>query len=56
MTQPYHRNRHPKYQEKNKIHNRRSYKQSLFNHEDLTLWLSEDVIEAWNNDLGLPIL
>ena len=52
MTQPHHRNRHPKYLKKYKIHNWRSYEQSLINRGDLTLWLSEDVIESWNSDLG----
>ena len=52
MTQPHHRNRHPKYRKKYKIHNWRSYEQSLINRGDLTLWLSEDVIESWNSDLG----
>ena len=52
MTQPHHRNRHPKYRKKYKIHNWRSYEQSLINRGDLTLWLSEDVIESWNSDLS----
>ena len=52
MTQPHHRNRHPKYRKKYKIHNRWSYEQSLINRGDLTLWLSEDVIESWSIDLG----
>ena len=52
MTQPHHRNRHPKYRKKYKIHNWRSYEQSLVNRGDLTLWLSEDVIESWNSDLS----
>ena len=52
MTQPHHRNRHPKYRKKYKIHNWRSYEQSIINRGDLTLWLSEDVIESWNSDLS----
>ena len=52
MTQPHHRNRHPKYRKKYKIHNWRSYERSLIKRGDLTLWLSEDVIEAWNSDLS----
>ena len=52
MTQPHHRNRHPKYRKKYKIHNWRSYERSLIKRGDLTLWLSEDVIESWNSDLG----
>ena len=51
MTQPHHRNRHPKYRKKYKIHNWRAYERSLINRGDLTLWLSEDVIESWNSDL-----
>ena len=52
MTQPHHRNRHPKYRKKYKIHNWRFYERSLIKRGDLTLWLSEDVIEAWNSDLS----
>ena len=52
MTQPHHRNRHPKCRKKYKIHNWRSYERSLINRGDLTLWLSEDVIESWNPDLN----
>ena len=51
MTQPHHRNRHPKYRKKYKVHNWRAYEQSLINRGDLTLWLSEDVIQSWNIDL-----
>ena len=50
MTQPHQRNRHPKYRKKYKVQNWRSYEQSLVNRGDLTLWLSEDVIESWNSD------
>ena len=39
MTQPHHRNRHPKYRKKYKVHNWRSYEQSLINRGDLTLKL-----------------
>ena len=46
------RNRHRKYRKKYKIRNRQSYERSLINRVDLTLWLSEDVIEAWNSDLS----
>ena len=52
MTQPHQRNRHPKYRKKYKVHNWRAYEQSLINRGDLTLWLSEDVIESWNSDLS----
>ena len=50
MTQPHQRNRHPKYRKKYKIHNWRSYERSLVNRVDLTLWLSEDVIQSWYGD------
>ena len=52
MTQPQYRNIHSKYRKKYKVHNWRSYERSLINRGDLTLWLSEDVIESWNSDLG----
>ena len=52
MAQPHQRNRHPKYAKKYKIHNWRSYEQYLINRGDLTLLLSEDVIESWNRDLS----
>ena len=52
MTKPHHRNRPPKYRKKYKIHNWRSYEQSLIKRGDLTLWLSEDVLESWNSDLS----
>ena len=52
MTQPHQRNRHPKYRKKYKVHNWGSYERSLIKRGDLTLWLSEDVIESWNSDLS----
>ena len=52
MTQPHHRNRPPKYRKKYKIHNWQSYARSLINRGDLTLWLSEDVIQSWNSNLS----
>ena len=55
MTQPHHRNRHPKYRKKYKVHNWRSCEQSLINRGNLTLWLSEDVIKSWNSDLDQRI-
>ena len=42
----------PKYQKKYKIHNWQSYERSLINRGDLTLWLSEDVIQSWSSDLS----
>ena len=47
MAQPHHRNRHPSYRKKYKIHNWRSYERSLINRGNLTLWISEDVIQTW---------
>ena len=59
MTQTDHRNRHPKYRKEYKIHNRRSYERPLINRGDLTLWLSEDVIQSWSSyidqRLGRPM-
>ena len=59
MTQPHHQNRHPKYRKKYKIHNWRAYERSLINRGDLTLWLSEDVIQSWSSyidqRLGRPM-
>ena len=52
MTQPHHLNKHPKYRKRYKIQNWWSYEKSLINRGDLTLWLSEDVIESWNSDLN----
>jgi hypothetical protein len=52
MTLPHQRNKHPKYRKKYKIQNWQSYERSLINRGDLTLWLSEDVIESWNSDLN----
>jgi hypothetical protein len=51
MTQLHQRNRHPKYRKKYKIRNWRSYERSLINRGDLTLWLSEDVIQSWSSNL-----
>ena len=58
MTQPHHRNRHPKYRKKNKIHNRQANERSLINRGYMSLWLSGDVIQSWsdylNKKLGRP--
>ena len=56
MTQLHQRNRHPKYRKKYKIHNWQSYERSLINRGDLTLWLSEDVIQSWNSDLSQTLV
>ena len=49
MTQPHQRYRHPKYKNKYKVTNWRSYDRSLVNLGDITLWLSEEVIQSWNH-------
>ena len=60
MTQPHHRNRHPKYRKQYKIQNWQEYERSLIQRGDLTIWLSEDVIQSWYDDslnqLGRPKL
>ena len=48
MTQPHHRNRHTKYKKRYKLTNWHSYEQSLVNRGDLTLCLSEEVIDSWS--------
>ena len=50
MTQPHHRNRHPKYRKQYKIQNWQAYERSLIQRGDLTIWLSEDVIQSWYDD------
>ena len=52
MTQLHPRNRHPEYRQRYKVNNWLSYEQSLINREDLTLWISEDVIGSWNSSLN----
>ena len=58
MTQPHHGNRHPKYRKLYKIQNWQEYERSLIQRGDLTIWLSEDVIQSWYDDslnqLGRP--
>ena len=49
MTQPHQRYRHPKYKKKYKVTNWSSYDRSLVNRGDITLWLSEEVIQSWNH-------
>ena len=50
MTQPHHRNRHPKYRKLYKIQNWQAYERSLIQRGNLTIWLSEDVIQSWYDD------
>ena len=48
MTQPHQRYRQPRYKNKYKVTNRNSCDQSLVQRGDITLWLSNDVIQSWN--------
>ena len=50
MTQPHHRNRHPKYRKQYKVQSWQAYERSLIQRGDLTIWLSEDVIQSWYDD------
>jgi hypothetical protein len=48
MTEPHKRaNRHPKYKTAYRVTNWREYDQSLRNRGDITLWISQDAIDAW---------
>lgn len=48
MTEPHKRpNRHPKYKTPYRIKNWRDYDQSLRDRGDITLWISQDAIDAW---------
>ena len=48
MTEPHKRaNRHPKYKTAYRVKNWREYDQALRNRGDITLWISQDTIEAW---------
>ena len=47
MTEPQKRNRHPKYKTPFRVKNWREYEQSLRARGDITLWISQDAIEAW---------
>src|SRR5262245_9738597 len=48
MTEPHKRaNRHPKYKTAYRANNWREYDQSLRDRADLTLWVSQDAIDAW---------
>jgi len=49
MTQPHQRYRHPRYKKKYKVTNWSSYDRSLVNRGDITLWLSEEVLQSWND-------
>ena len=48
MTEPHKRpQRHPKYKTVYRVKNWRAYDQSLCDRGDITLWLSQDAIDAW---------
>jgi hypothetical protein len=48
MTEPHKRpNRHPKYKTAYRVKNWREYDQSLRDRGDITLWMSQDAIDAW---------
>ena len=49
MTQPHQRYRHPRYKKKYKVTNWSSYDRSLVNRGDITFWLSEEVLQSWND-------
>jgi hypothetical protein len=52
------RNRNPKYKQKYRVTNWPEYDRSLRNRGDITLWFSEDAIQAWapmhNGKQGRP--
>jgi hypothetical protein len=48
MTEPHKRaNRHPKYKTAYRVKNWHEYDQALRDRGDITLWMSQDAIEAW---------
>jgi hypothetical protein len=48
MTEPHKRPfRHPKYTTAYRVKNWRKYDQSLRDRGDITLWISQDAIDAW---------
>jgi len=47
MTEPQKRNRHPDYRTAYRVKNWREYEQSLRARGDITLWISQDAIDAW---------
>jgi hypothetical protein len=48
MTEPHKRaNRHPKYKTAYRVINWREYDQALRDRGDITLWISQDAIDAW---------
>ena len=49
MIQPHQRYRHPRYKKKYRVTNWSSYDRSLVNRGDVTLWLSEEVLQSWSH-------
>ena len=47
MTEPQKRNRHPNFKTPYRVKNWREYEQSLRARGDITLWISQDAIDAW---------
>jgi len=47
MSEPQKRNRQPKYKMRYRVKNWREYEQSLRDRGDITLWISQDAIDAW---------
>ena len=47
MVEAHKRKRHSKYRKKYKVRNWSEYDRTLRSRGDLTIWLSEDVIDAW---------
>ena len=47
MSEPQKRNRHPDYKTAYCVTNWREYEQSLRARGDITLWISQDAIDAW---------
>ena len=48
MTEPHKRpHRHPKYKTAYRVKNWREYDQALRDRGDITLWISQDAIDAW---------
>ena len=58
MKEAHKRNRNPKYKRKYRVTNWPEYDRSLRNRGDITLWFSEDAIQAWapkhNGKQGRP--
>ncbi len=48
MKEAHKRNRNPKYKRKYRVANWPEYDRSLRNRGDITIWFSEDAIQAWS--------